>query len=186
MIFRSLAAATISAVLMSSAAPAATITKEFDMVVSSNFVLDGLANPLAYLGSTGSGSISFLSGAPGTFFDAISLVFTLNLGSFSQTFTDADGAFGASGELDSTGSGVSQIFFEAFDDDFVNGTFFNKIDAPGIFGFSIFDIGPSEGGGMGTVFVEVQTTAIPLPASLPLALLGLGALGIARKMKRKA
>ncbi|MFK7877191.1 MAG: PEP-CTERM sorting domain-containing protein [Paracoccaceae bacterium] len=179
-----------TAALLSTSAYATTITQTFDIEVTSNNVLDGMADPNAFIGSTGTGSISFLAGAAGAFVDALSFSFTLDLDGLVQTFTNADNPFGpAGGFLDSTGARITAIFFALLDDDFGNGNF-DVIAAPGIVDFSTIGILPTGQSDIGTVSVEVQTVlppaSVPLPATLPMALFALGAVGAVRKLKNKS
>lgn len=179
-----------AATFVSTAAPALTVTQSFDIVVTTNNVLDGSSDPNAYIGSTGSGMITYEMGNAFEFFTATDFSFFLNLDGFSQTFTNSDSPFGgASGFLDASGSGVADIYFDVLDDDFVNGRL-DIINAPNIVDFSTIGLSPDIIDNPIRVKVEVQTagdvTPVALPASLPLGLLAFGALGLLHRKHRRA
>lgn len=172
-----LAATAAALALMAPAAQAVTITDTFNVVVGSNNVLPGSTPGTAYVGDTGTGSVTYTSDTPFGIVDMDALSLTI----LGQTFTLADelfgGAFGV--QLDASGAGIDTLFATFLDDDTFTLPVEDNIAAAGVIDFSISSTF-SVSGDLQTVTLEVQTVEVapvPIPAALPLSMLALGAMG---------
>lgn len=176
--------------LSATTAANALTTITFDTLVTGGEVSSTFAPSTTFNGLTGSGSVTY-DETLGTLFDTtIDPAFDFSLTMFGQTFSSGDDEFGSASYDATTGD----LFFSVSEVALINPVaialadvesfFFDSAITPLLGGGNQVNVYVIEGDGACTT--NCTLTPVPLPATLPLVLAGMGLMGWVSSRRRNA